>query len=127
MRVFLFGKLSAHAPCAPDHLPYQGLQYSKAEYEDLQASLTRPIGEWNCRHVAYPIVLGVSGTANSKEELAEMERYSNEKIEIDGHEYTRYECTQLQRKLDMEMRKANFSHKAVQVLRFSRRRCIIIK
>lgn len=99
-------ELSAHAPCAPDHLPYQGLQYSKAEYEDLQASLYRPIGEWNCRHVAYPIVLGVSGTANSKEELAEMERYSNEKIEIDGREYTRYECTQLQRKLETEMRKA---------------------
>lgn len=99
-------ELSAHAPCAPDHLPYQGLQYSKAEYEDLQASLYRPIGEWNCRHVAYPIVLGVSGTANSAEELEEMKRYSNEKIEIDGHEYTRYECTQLQRKLETEMRKA---------------------
>ena len=99
-------ELSAHSPCAPDHLPYQGLQYSKAEYEDLQASLKRPIGEWNCRHIAYPIVLGVSGTANSKEELDEMARYSNEKIEIDGKEYTRYECTQLQRKLETEMRKA---------------------
>ena len=99
-------ELSAHSPCAPDHLPYQGKQYSLREYDDLQASLKRPIGEWNCRHFPYPILLGISRPANSRAELAEMERESNRKIEIDGNEYTRYECTQLQRKLETKLRYA---------------------
>ena len=62
-------ELSVHSPCAPDHLPYQGKQYSLKEYDDLQASLKRPIGEWNCRHFPYPILLGISRPANSKAEL----------------------------------------------------------
>lgn len=99
-------ELSAHSPSAPDHLPYQGKQYSMKEYEELQATLKRPIGEWNCRHFPYPILLGISRPANSKAELAEMERESNRKIEIDGKEYTRYECTQLQRKLETKLRYA---------------------
>lgn len=99
-------ELSAHSPCAPDHLPYQGKQYSMKEYEELQATLKRPIGEWNCRHFPYPILLGISRPANSKAELVEMERESNRKIEIDGKEYTRYECTQMQRKLETKLRYA---------------------
>ena len=83
-------ELSAHSPCAPDHLPYQGKQYSLQEYDELQASLKRPIGEWNCRHFPYPVLLGISRPANSRAELAEMERESNRIIEIDGKEYTRY-------------------------------------
>ena len=99
-------ELSAHSPCAPDHLPYQGKQYSLQEYDELQASLKRPIGEWNCRHFPYPVLLGISRPANSRAELAEMERESNRIIEIDGKEYTRYECTQLQRKLETKLRYA---------------------
>lgn len=99
-------ELSAHSPCAPDHLPYQGKQYSLKEYDELQASLKRPIGEWNCRHFPYPVLLGISRPANSRAELAEMERESNRIIEIDGKEYTRYECTQLQRKLETKLRYA---------------------
>lgn len=99
-------ELSAHSPCAPDHLPYQGRQYSNGEFEELQKSLARPIGEWNCRHFPYPIVLGVSRPANSKSELAEMKRYSNEKVTIEGKDYTRYECTQIQRQLETRLRYA---------------------
>lgn len=99
-------ELSAHSPCAPDHLPYQGRQYSKRDFEDLQASLKRPIGEWNCRHFPYPILLGISRPANSAGELRRMEKESTEPIEIEGKTYTRYECTQLQRKLETGLRYA---------------------
>ena len=99
-------ELSAHSPCAPDHLPYQGRQYSKRDFEDLQASLKRPIGEWNCRHFPYPILLGISRPANSAGELLQMEKESTEPIEIEGKTYTRYECTQLQRKLETGLRYA---------------------
>lgn len=99
-------EISAHSPCAPDHIPYQGNQYSTKEFDKLQGELKRPIGQWNCRHMPYPILLGISVPANSKKELAEMQRYSNEKFMIDGKEYTRYECTQIQRKLETAIRYA---------------------
>lgn len=99
-------EISAHSPCAPDHIPYQGNQYSNEEFEKLQSELKRPIGEWNCRHIAYPILLGVGKPANTKKELAEMKRYSDEKIKIDEDYYTRYECTQIQRKTETALRYA---------------------
>lgn len=99
-------EISAHATCAPDHLPYQGNQYTKAQFDKLQAGLKRPIGQWNCRHVIYPIILGVSAPAYSDEELKEFEINSNEKINIDGKDYTRYECSQIQRKLETKLRYA---------------------
>lgn len=99
-------ELSAHSPSAPDHLHYQGKQYSLKEYDELQDKLERPIGEWNCRHFPYPILLGISRPANSKEELEQMQEESNRIIEIDGKEYTRYECTQIQRKLETKLRYA---------------------
>ena len=99
-------EISAHSACAPDHLPYQGRQYSKKEYEAIQESLARPIGQWNCGHTAFPIVLGVSHRAYTDKELKAFEQNSNEKITIEGREYTRYECTQLQRKLETKLRYA---------------------
>lgn len=99
-------EISAHATCAPDHLPYQGKQYSKEQFEKLQARLKRPIGQWNCRHIYYPIILGVSTPAYSEEELREFEQNSNEEINIDGKDYTRYECSQIQRKLETKLRYA---------------------
>ena len=99
-------EISAHGTCAPDHIPYQGRQYTKKQYDDIQQSLKRPIGQWNCRHIAYPIILGVSAPAYSEDELKEFERSSNEKVTIDGKEYTRYECSQLQRQFETKLRYA---------------------
>lgn len=99
-------EISAHSACAPDHLPYQGRQYSKKEYEAIQESLARPIGQWNCGHTAFPIVLGVSHRAYTDKELKAFEQNSNEKINIEGREYTRYKCTQLQRRLETKLRYA---------------------
>ena len=50
-------EISAHLACAPDHEPYQGRQYSDAEYEKLNNSLQRRIGHLNCGHTASPIIL----------------------------------------------------------------------
>lgn len=107
-------EISAHSPCAPDHLPIQGNQYSNAEFQRLQGELKRPIGEWNCKHIAYPILLGISKPANSKKQLAEMKKYSAEEITIDGQEYTRYECTQIQRKIETSIRYAREEKKIYQ-------------
>lgn len=97
-------ELSAHPMCAEDHLPYQGKQYSNAAFAKLQDSLKRPIGMWNCRHIAYPILLGISPPAHSAQELEEYRRGSTEQIEIDGATHSRYEWTQVQRAIETEVR-----------------------
>ena len=98
-------ELSAHALCAEDHLPYQGKQFSNREFEKLQARLKRPIGKWECHHFVFPIKLGVSEPANSKELLENYRRTSQERITIDGVTKTRYEWTQQQRKLETAVRR----------------------
>lgn len=97
-------ELSAHPMCAEDHLPYQGRQFTNAEFAELQDSLPRPIGIWNCRHIAYPILLGISKPAHSADELEEFKSNSTQKIEIDGVEKSRYEWTQEQRRVETAVR-----------------------
>ena len=97
-------EISAHPMCAEDHLPYQGKQYSNAAFAELQDSLPRPIGMWNCRHIAYPILLGISPPAHSAQELEEYRRGSTEQIEIDGATHSRYEWTQVQRAIETAVR-----------------------
>jgi len=97
-------EISAHPLCAEDHLPYQGRQYTKAEYERLNNSLARPIGTLNCKHFAFNIVLGVSSPAYTKQQLRQFKTESNKKIEWNGKIYTKYELTQVQRKLETAVR-----------------------
>lgn len=99
-------ELSAHGTCAPDHLPFQGKQYSLSDFDELQSSLARPFGMWNCRHSWKRIILGVSVPAYSDAELAELRRLSTELIEFEGKEMTRYEATQLQRRIETGVRSA---------------------
>ena len=97
-------EISAHATCAEDHLPYQGRQFSRKEFDRLQVMLKRPIGQWNCRHVAIPIILGVSEPAYSEAELEQFRANSREQITIDGVTKTRYEWTQEQRRIETAIR-----------------------
>jgi len=97
-------EIDAHMLCAEDHLPYQGLQFSNADFEEIQASLSRPFGEWNCRHSWHPILLGLSEPAYSREELQEMRDYSMEEIEIEGRTKTRYEWSQEMRRCETMVR-----------------------
>lgn len=98
-------EISAHANPAPDHAAIQGRQYSFADFEALNESLERKIGTLNCYHTLRAIILGISRPVYSEEELQEFKRKSNELIDIDSKKYTRYECTQLQRKIETKIRK----------------------
>ena len=99
-------EISAHALCAPDHQHIQGKQYSLAEFERLNRSLERPIGELNCHHFTTPIVLGVSKPVYSASELREINKRSNAKVSYGGNTYTRYEASQRQRQLETAIRYA---------------------
>lgn len=98
-------EISAHGLCAEDHLPYQGGQYSNAQFERIQQSLRRPFGQWNCKHTIYPIILGVSEPAYTAEQLERYRLSSSEEIEIGGKTRTRYQWTQVQRRIETEIRK----------------------
>ena len=98
-------EISAHSPCAEDHLHIQGKQFSNKEFKKLNASLERPIGEYNCRHFVFSIVLGVNQPSYSNKMLNQMNRESQSIIEYEGKKYTAYEATQVQRKLETAIRK----------------------
>ncbi len=97
-------EISAHSPCAEDHLPIQGKQFSDKEFKKLNDSLERPIGEYNCRHFVFSIVLGVSQPSYTQKQLRQMEQESTTKVEYEGKTYTKYEATQVQRKLETAIR-----------------------
>lgn len=101
-------ELSAHAISAPDHVEAQGHQFTNAEFEKMQsgadfedvngksyAGFKRPIGQWNCKHLAFPIIIGVSQPAHSESELNRLKQNSAEK----------YVLTQEMRRKETNLRK----------------------
>ena len=98
-------EISAHYPCAEDHVDIQGRQYSKEKFEELNSELMRPIGTYNCTHFIFSIILGINEPSYSKNMLTRYKRYSQEKVSYKGKEYTKYEATQVQRQLESAIRK----------------------
>lgn len=97
-------EISAHSPCAEDHIFIQGKQYSKKQFEKINANLKRPIGTLNCAHFIFSIVLGISSPNYTQKQLNQFKKESNEIIEYEGKKYTRYEATQVQRRLETKIR-----------------------
>lgn len=100
-------ELSAHAISAPDHVTVQGRQFSNEEFFKMQTAqnfqdvkgnkyegFSRPIGQWNCRHVHFPIVIGISEPVYSEEQLKEFAENSEKK----------YDLTQQQRAMETKLR-----------------------
>lgn len=123
-------EISVHSNPAPDHAEAQGRQFSKEEYQKLQtigvakdyknkeinlhrelkrtqaSSLSfRPISKHNCYHYIFNIVLGVSQPQYTDKQLQQIIDDNNKGFYLDGKHYTNYEGTQLQRKLETEIRK----------------------
>lgn len=101
-------ELSAHAISAPDHMYVQGHQFSNEEFNKMQSGQSctdvngreyegfeRPIGEWNCKHFAFPIVIGISEPTYSEEQLENLRENSRKK----------YDATQEMRKRETEIRR----------------------
>jgi hypothetical protein len=107
-------EIDAHALCAEDHLEIQGKQYTNEEFDELNAELDRPIGEMNCQHSAFPIVIGVSEPIYDQDTLDEFaENTLNKDIQIGDTKYSKYECSQLQRKIELNIRQSKIK-KAVE-------------
>ena len=116
-------EISVHINPAPDHAEVQGRQFSKEEFVKFQNDQDavdytgkvfeseheghdrRSISEYNCYHYTFDIVLGVSKPNYTSQELKEILDTNEKGFELDGTHYTNYEGTQLQRKLETEIRK----------------------
>lgn len=118
-------EISVHLNPAPDHQEVQGRQFSNTEFEKFQTDQDcvdykgkkfpavstetghdrRSIGQYNCYHDIFPIILGLTEPKYTDEQLQQIIDDANKGIEFDGKKYTMYEATQLQRKLETEVRK----------------------
>jgi hypothetical protein len=112
-------EISAHFPCATDHLPYQGKQYTNKAFEELQDSLERPIGTMNCGHSISPIILGISKPTYSDKELEKAKKMSEKEVVYTDtlgrkRKTTGYGATQVQRYKELQVRKLKDEQKALE-------------
>lgn len=120
-------EISVHSYPAEDHAEMQGRQFSKEEYNKLQEggvakdykgklidinrtskkgiTFHRPVSQYNCYHYTFAIVLGVSSPEYTDEQLQELIDDNEKGFEMNGQHYTTYEGTQMQRRLETEVRK----------------------
>lgn len=112
-------ELSAHIFPAPDHAPAQGHQFSFEEvdkmqsgsdFEDLDGNkyvgFERNIGQWNCRHYFMQIKKGAKPTYTQEQLNKILEDNDKGYTDENGRHYTLYECTQVQRRYEREIRNA---------------------
>lgn len=116
-------EVSAHVPCAEDHEPYQGRQFSKQVFQSINQGLSRELVYGpNCKHTVSPVILGVSPPAYSKEKLQSMTKANNRTVSFQGQSWTDqygnlhqgkelsmnlYDASQYQRKMETSIRKMN--------------------
>lgn len=111
-------EISAHAMSAPDHEPIQGRVFMLDEFNKLQNgepfedvdgnqydAIKRPIGEWNCKHIAMSFSTAYSERRYTDKQLAEWKEANNKGCTINGKHYTMYQATQEMRKLETEIRR----------------------
>lgn len=92
-------EISAHCGARPSHAIYQGRQYPNSRYETIVKPL---IEDYNCRHSAYPIIMGLTEPSYTEGELAALDPPP---FVYEGRTYTAYEAQQQMRKMERAMRK----------------------
>lgn len=121
-------ELSAHAHSAPDHEPVQGHVLLKSEYDMMQAGLPfmdidgnkfdgfdRPIGEWNCKHFAFPFSTKFSKRKYTPEQLQQFITDNHKGCDMDGKHYTVYGAEQLMRQTETQVRRLKDEAVAAQI------------
>ena len=112
-------EISVHSKPAPDHADIQGKQFSIEEYDKLEngeiatdykgnkydGADKRHIGEYNCYHKIFSIVLGVSKPEYTDKQLNDIRESNLSGFEFEGKHYTMYEGSQLQRRIELNIRK----------------------
>jgi hypothetical protein len=100
-----------HSNPRPSHEFMQGKQFvvGKARtingihFESADEALER-LQDYGCLHYRTPIICGISEPRYSPEELKRLNEQNAKKYTIDGKEYSGYEVTQMQRRLESSVR-----------------------
>lgn len=111
-------EISAHARSAPDHEPIQGRVFLKADFDNIQngrpfrdidgtmyRAIRRPIGEWNCMHIAMSFSTKYSTRRYTDNQLRQWAADNKQGCTIEGKHYSIYEAGQLMREIETEIRR----------------------
>lgn len=107
-------EIDYHSNPRPSHEKMGGQQYIVADKGKVINGTYFPpfweaeelLDDYNCLHKKFPIICGVTVPNHSPKELAKLKAKDKETIEFEGEEYTGYEFTQLQRKIETAIRHA---------------------
>lgn len=105
-------EISYHSNPRPSHADMGGRQYAKGEartvkgvyYPSFEKEAEPLLNEYGCLHFKFSILLGISRPVYSNEQLEQMKAEDKQTFEFEGKEYTRYEASQLQRKIETAVR-----------------------
>lgn len=99
-------EVSAHGTARPSHQKWQGKVYTMQELIDVcgYGEVDGLCGA-NCRHHFWPFIIGVSVRSYTDKELEAWAKEENTPKKYGEKEYTAYEATQQQRRMECTMRK----------------------
>lgn len=115
-------EVTAHGGARPNHAKWQGKCFSRkgkvtidgVTYEDLKTATgygtAGGLCGVNCRHNFHPYVHGMSRTYSEKE----LKALDDKKIEYNGEKYSEYEASQIQRRIEREIRAAKRTVQALE-------------
>lgn len=118
-------EITVHLNSAPDHEPVQGHQFTNEEFDKLQnaesfqdvngnkfAPIERAIGTLNCRHFTYSIIVGLNKPNYTQKQLDQMIANNHKGYTLaNGKHLTLYECSQMQRQYERNIRKMKTGEK----------------
>lgn len=99
-------ELTAHSGARPEHARWQGKIVSRSEkkgylsFRDIGYGEATGFKGVNCRHDWYPYYPGSTKTYTQEQ----LNAWKNEKVTYNGKEYSKYEATQIQRKIERQIR-----------------------
>lgn len=100
-------EITAHAGARPSHAVWQGQLVSLSgrrgylSLSDIGYGTGAGFMGWNCRHAWNPFFEGISRRSWTNEKLKQLNARN---IAYDGQKYTEYEISQIQRKMEREIR-----------------------
>lgn len=100
-------EITAHAGARPDHAVWQGKLVSRKgrkgylSLSDIGYGTGAGFKGWNCRHDWFPFFEGISESAYPRAKLRE---YEEKKVVYNDKEIPYYDATQLQRRMEREIR-----------------------
>ena len=105
-------EISFHSHPRPSHAKMGGRQYAIGKARKVHGiyypsfdDVDELLQDYGCLHFKFPIILGVSEPAYSDKQLKALKEADEKKFIFEGKEYTPYEATQVQRRLETKIRK----------------------